>query len=80
MAHSGSDITPISATGPPVLNDLGQSVYEGMSCLARQIFRRDDTVSSARQSTGAKSGDVTGSIYLAEAQGFGFEIVSQVAR
>lgn len=60
----------------PVLNDLGQSVYEGMSCLARQIFRCEDVATSARRSPG----DPTGGIYLAEAQGFGFEIVSHLAR
>jgi len=60
----------------PVLNDLGQSVYEGMSCLARRFVKGENVVASARLS----NSDEPSGIYLAEAQGLGFDIVSHVAR
>lgn len=61
----------------PVLNDLGQSVYEGMTWLTRHIPGGQTAANSARFES-----DMPGdcAIYVAEAADYGFNIVSRVCR
>lgn len=60
----------------PMLNDLGQSIYEGMARLAVQVTRNRRIAAGVRSETGPGGLPV----YLAEAHGFDFRIVRQLAR
>ncbi len=59
----------------PMLNDLGQSIYEGMARLAVQVTGRR-LAASVRSEVGVAELPV----YLAETHGFDFRIVCQLAR
>lgn len=60
----------------PALNDLGQSIYEGMARLAVQVTRNRRVAAGVRSDAGFRGLPV----YLAEAHGFDFRIVRQLAR
>jgi len=58
----------------PVLNNLGQSIYEGMGRLAATLTGHD------RMGVRSEIGSSDMPIYLAEAHGFNFRITQQLAR
>ena len=60
----------------PVLNDLGQSIYEGMARLAVQVTGNRRAAAGIRSDAGFRELPV----YLAEAHGFDFRVVGQLAR